>query len=209
MTFIDFLFYAFSFVLVVAGLRVITARSPVVAVLHLILAFFTASMLWMLLGAEFLALLLIVVYVGAVMVLFLFVVMMIDVVPDHLRAGIRIYMPIGLLVALVMVGELSAVLLVADQAPNAIILPEGYNNVLALGIAMYEQYTYPIQLGALILFVGMVAAIALTLQKRHNPKYVLVGQQLKVRSKDRVELVSMPAEVEPKEEALNKHEGEA
>ncbi|AIL33195.1 NADH-quinone oxidoreductase subunit J [Basilea psittacipulmonis] len=201
MTFTDFLFYVFSLILIVAGLRVITARSPIVAVLHLILTFFTASMLWMLLGAEFLSLLLIVVYVGAVMVLFLFVIMMIDTVPEQLRAGIKAYLPLGILVAVVMVSELGFVLASSFTDGSSIVLPEGYNSTLEVGKLMYQEYTYAIQIGALILFVGMIAAISLTLQKRHNPKYVLVGEQLKVRAKDRLTVVSMPAEVETKAEA--------
>ncbi|CCG17420.1 NADH-ubiquinone oxidoreductase, chain J [Taylorella equigenitalis 14/56] len=195
MTFTDILFYLLAIVLIYAGVRVVLARHPVVGVLHLILAFFNASMLWILIGAEFLGLLLIIIYVGAVMVLFLFVVMMVDVVPETLRKDFRTYLPIGLVVGGVMVAEIAFILGSAyldSSSPKS--WPDTYNNTLALGIEMYSKYSYPIQVGALILLVGMIAAIALTLRERKNRKYVLVSDQLKVEAKDRVRLVSLPSE---------------
>lgn len=200
--FSSFLFYILAAVLLYSGVRVVLARHPVVAVLHLILGFFTAAMLWILIGAEFLGLLLIVVYVGAVMVLFLFVVMMIDVVPESLRSGFRTFLPVGLVVGGLMVAEVAFVLGSAyldTSAPAA--LPANYNNTLALGIAMYTEYSFAIQVGALILLVGMISAIALTLRERKNRKYVLASDQLYVNAKDRVRLVNLTSEKEtPKQE---------
>ena len=160
MTFTTVLFYILAFVLVIAAFRVITARSPVTAVLHLILAFANAAMIWMLLGAEFLALLLVLVYVGAVMVLFLFVVMMLDIRIDSLRDGLKTYLPLGLVIGVVLVLEMAFVLGstwygVGPQAPVA----GDYNNARALGEVMYTQYVYAIEVGAALLLVGMVAAI--------------------------------------------------
>lgn len=200
--FSSILFYILAAVLLYSGVRVVLARHPVVAVLHLILGFFTAAMLWILIGAEFLGLLLIVVYVGAVMVLFLFVVMMIDVVPESLRSGFRTFLPVGLVVGGLMVAEVAFVLGSAYlDTPAPATLPVGYNNTLALGIAMYTEYSFAIQVGALILLVGMIAAIALTLRERKNRKYVLARDQLYVNAKDRVRLVNLKSEVEtPKQE---------
>lgn len=200
MTFTDILFYLLAIILLYASVRVVLARHPVVGVLHLILAFFTASMLWILIGAEFLGLLLIIIYVGAVMVLFLFVVMMVDVLPETLRKDFRTYLPIGLVVGGIMVAEIGFILGSAYfDTSSPMTWPETYNNALALGIEMYSKYSYPIQVGALILLVGMIAAIALTLRERKNRKYVLVSDQLKVQAKDRVRLVSLKSEprVEP------------
>lgn len=197
MIFSTVLFYILAVVLMIAGVRVVLSRHPVVAVLHLILAFFTAAMLWILIGAEFLGLLLIVVYVGAVMVLFLFVVMMIDVVPESLRSGFRTYLPLGLVVGGVMVAEIAFVLgSVYYGTPAPAALPADYNNTLELGKAMYTEYTFAIQVGALILLVGMISAIALTLRERRNRKYVLAKDQLHVKAADRVRLVNIKSELE-------------
>ncbi|MCQ9328961.1 NADH-quinone oxidoreductase subunit J [Pelistega suis] len=200
--FSSILFYILAAVLLYSGVRVVLARHPVVAVLHLILGFFTAAMLWILIGAEFLGLLLIVVYVGAVMVLFLFVVMMIDVVPESLRSGFRTFLPVGLVVGGLMVAEVAFVLGSAYlDTPAPAALPADYNNTLALGIAMYTEYSFAIQVGALILLVGMISAIALTLRERKNRKYVLASDQLYVNAKDRVRLVNLTSEKEtPKQE---------
>jgi NADH-quinone oxidoreductase subunit J len=201
MMFSSILFYILAAVLLYSGVRVVLARHPVVAVLHLILGFFTAAMLWILIGAEFLGLLLVVVYVGAVMVLFLFVVMMIDVVPESLRQGFRTFLPIGLVVGGLMVAEVAFVLGSAYlDTPAPATLPEGYNNTLALGIAMYSEYSFAIQIGALILLVGMISAIALTLRERKNRKYVLAKDQLYVNAKERVRLVNLKSEVEAPEQ---------
>jgi len=192
MTFISVLFYILAFVLVVAAFRVITARSPVTAVLHLILTFANAAMLWMLLGAEFLALLLVLVYVGAVMVLFLFVVMMLDIRVDHLRRGLKTYLPLGLIVGGIMVVEMAFVLFSSWGAagPHAAVAAD-YNNARALGQIMYTQYVYAVEVGAALLLVGMVAAIALTLRGRRDVKYNDPSAAVRVRAKDRFRMVKM------------------
>lgn len=197
MIFSTVLFYLLALVLVVAALRVITATSPVTGVLHLILVFFNASMIWMLQGAEFLALLLVVVYVGAVMVLFLFVVMMLDVRMEALRAGLKAYLPLGLVIGLVMVFEMAFVLAKTwmDAGPAAQVADD-YDNTLALGTAMYTDYVFAIQVGGVILLVGMIAAIALTLRRRSDVKRTRPSDQVKVRAQDRLRLVSIPSQTE-------------
>lgn len=195
MTVTTVLFYLFAAVLVVAAFRVVTARSPVTAAMHLVLSFFTAAMLWMLIHVEFLALLLVLVYVGAVMVLFLFVVMMLDINMTQLRTGARKYLPAGLVVAAIMVAEMAFVLTRTwwDPAASLPIPPEGYNNTLAVGTAMYGEYIYAIEVAAVLLLVGMVAAISLTLRRRTDVKRNTPSEQLKVKASDRIRLVSMPA----------------
>ncbi|EWM51616.1 NADH-ubiquinone/plastoquinone oxidoreductase chain 6 family protein [Bordetella holmesii 30539] len=191
------MFYLLAFVLVVAAFRVITARSPVTAVLHLILAFVNAAMLWMLLGAEFLALLLVLVYVGAVMVLFLFVVMMLDIRIDHLRHGLKTYLPLGLVVGLILVLEMGFVLFATwgDAGPQ-VAMAGDYNNARALGEAMYTQYVFGVEVGAALLLVGMVAAIALTLRRRRDAKYNDPVAAVRVKAKDRFRMVKMTAQSE-------------
>ncbi|MBO9356524.1 NADH-quinone oxidoreductase subunit J [Bordetella petrii] len=195
MTFTTVLFYILAAVLVIAAFRVITARSPVTAVLHLILAFANAAMLWMLLGAEFLALLLVLVYVGAVMVLFLFVVMMLDIRIDTLRRGLKTYLPLGLVIGAVLVVEMSFVLGATwhGAGPQAAVAGD-YNNTRALGEAMYTQYVYAVEVGAALLLVGMIAAISLTLRRRRDAKYNNPSAAVRVRAQDRFRLVSMPAQ---------------
>lgn len=194
--FSSILFYILAAVLLYAGTRVVLARHPVVAVLHLILGFFSAAMLWIIIGAEFLGLLLIVVYVGAVMVLFLFVIMMIDVIPESLRSDIRTFLPVGLVVGGMMVAEVAFVLWSSYvDTPHPAAVPEDYNNTLALGIAMYTEYSFAIQVGAFILLVGMISAIALTLRGRKNRKYVLAKDQLHVNAKERVRLVNIKSDM--------------
>ena len=192
MNFVTVLFYLLAFVLIVAAARVVTARSPVTAVLHLILTFFTAAMLWMLVGAEFLSLLLVIVYVGAVLVMFLFVVMMLDVRMDDLRAGFKAYLPLGIVIAAVMVLEMAFVLGTTWGAagPQAD-MGADYNNTRALGEAMYTDYVFAVQVGGVILLVGMVAAIALTLRKRSDVKRTYADQQVKVRATDRVRMANI------------------
>jgi NADH-quinone oxidoreductase subunit J len=203
------LFYVLSLILVVAAFRVILATSPVTAVLHLILVFFTAAMLWMLLQAEFLALLLVLVYVGAVMVLFLFVVMMLDIRMDTLRHGVKTYLPVGLVIGLIMVLEMAFVLgRTWFGAGPAAALPANYNNTHALGMAMYNQYIYAVEVGAVILLVGMISAIALTLRHRRDVKYQKPGDQVRVRARDRVRLVSIASQTEAPQPQAAEAQGE-
>ncbi|MER1966132.1 NADH-quinone oxidoreductase subunit J [Castellaniella sp. GW247-6E4] len=200
MTFDTVLFYILALVLVVAAFRVITATSPVTGVLHLILTFFTASMMWMLIQAEFLALVLVLVYVGAVMVLFLFVVMMLDMRTEGLKEGMRVYLPLGLGIGLIMVLEMAFVVLRSwGDAPPPVPLADDFDNTLALGATMYTDYVYAVEIGGLILLVGMISAIALTMRKRADYKRTHPSKQVRVRAADRVRLVSMPAQVEAKE----------
>jgi NADH-quinone oxidoreductase subunit J len=209
MNFVTVLFYLLAVVLVVAASRVVIARSPVTAVLHLILTFFTASMLWMLLGAEFLSLLLVIVYVGAVLVMFLFVVMMLDVRMDDLRAGFKAHLPVGLLVAAIMVLEMAFVLGTTWHAagPQAD-MGADYNNTLALGTAMYTDYVFAVQVGGVVLLVGMIAAIALTLRKRTDVKRTDAGKQVRVKARDRVRMANIQV---PKNSGASTHgaQGEA
>lgn len=202
--FITILFYVLAIVLVVAAFRVITASSPVTAVLHLILAFANAAMIWMLLGAEFLGLLLVLVYVGAVMVLFLFVVMMLDVKMEELRTQIKTYLPMGLIVGLIMVVEMSFVLATSwGQVGPAAEMGDDYNNARALGELMYTEYAYAVEVGAVLLLVGMIAAISLTLRKRRDVKYNDPAASVRVRAADRVRLVDLPSQ-----EAVNAKSGD-
>jgi NADH-quinone oxidoreductase subunit J len=191
-------FYSFAFILVVAALAVITARNPVHAALFLVLAFFTSAAIWIQLQAEFLAITLVLVYVGAVMVLFLFVVMMLDINLARLRAGFWSYLPIGAVVALVLVAEMIFILAQyyfgIEGAPLPDPLPEGYSNTKELGRLLYTQYVYPFEIAAVILLVAIVAAIALTLRRRKDSKHIDASRQVNVRSKDRVRIVSMPSE---------------
>jgi NADH-quinone oxidoreductase subunit J len=202
--FITILFYVLAIILVIAAFRVITASSPVTAVLHLILAFANAAMIWMLLGAEFLGLLLVLVYVGAVMVLFLFVVMMLDVKMEELRTQIKTYLPMGLIVGLIMVVEMSFVLATSwGQVGPAAEMGDDYNNSRALGELMYTEYAYAVEVGAVLLLVGMIAAISLTLRKRRDVKYNDPAAAVRVRSADRVRLVDLPSQ-----EAVNAKSGD-
>jgi len=197
MAFQAFVFYFFSAILVFAALRVITARNPVHAALFLVLAFFTSSAIWMQLQAEFLAIALVLVYVGAVMVLFLFVVMMLDINLARLREGFWNYLPLGGLVALLLVAEMVLVLggryAGFADAPAPPPLPAGYSNTKELGRLVYTEYVYPFEIAAVILLVAIVAAIALTLRRRKQSKYINPAQQISVRREDRVRIVSMPA----------------
>ncbi len=198
MEFKQLVFYVFSAVLVFAAGCVITVRNPVKAALFLVLAFFSAAGLWMLLQAEFLAIALVLVYVGAVMVLFLFVVMMLDINLVRLREGFGEYLPIGGLVAVLLVLEMSFIL--ASGPFDAASMPEpaaaaaGHSNTRELGRVLYTTYVYPFEIAALILLVAIVAAIALTLRRRKDSKYQDPASQLRVRREDRVRLVKMPAE---------------
>jgi NADH-quinone oxidoreductase subunit J len=191
-----FLFYIFAVITVLAALRVVTARNPVHAALFLVLTFCTAAAIWMLLKAEFLAITLVLVYVGAVMVLFLFVVMMLDINLDQIRQGFWRNLPVALFVGVVVVLELAAVLMhvfsgVRDvDAPPT---PAGYSNTKALGTLLYTEYVYPFEIAAVILLVAIVAAIALTLRGRKDTKYNDPSAAVRVRAADRVRIVKMPA----------------
>ena len=192
------LFYVFSTVLLFAAFRVVTARSTVHAVLFLVLAFFSAACLWMMLSAEFLAITLVLVYVGAVMVLFLFVVMMLDINADSFREGFWKHLPLAGLVGAVIALEMALVLRRGFQleapAPSARALEMG--NTKLLGIEIYTEYLYPLQLAAVLLLVAIVAAIALTLRGRKDSRHMDPSQQVRVKRADRVRLVKMDAVVE-------------
>ena len=216
------LFYAFSAVMLFASFRVITARNPVHAALYLVLAFFQASGIWMLLKAEFLSIVLVLVYVGAVMVLFLFVVMMLDINIDSIRQGFWKHFPLAATIGAVIALELAAVLLggfritepqkqVAAQviSPAAVsavapvdtasaadvghMVVAQVSNTKSLGVLLYTEYLYPVQVAALILLVALIAAIALTLRARKDSKFQNAGDQVRVKARDRVSLVKMDA----------------
>ena len=195
MTFQTFTFYAFAAILVFAGLRVITTRNPVHAALWLVLSFFTAAGIWLLLQAEFLAIALVLVYVGAVMVLFLFVVMMLDVNFDRLRQHFRSYVPLGVLVGTLVLLEMALVIVSsAIGIEGTLPPPPAGSNTKALGQLIYVDYVYAFEIAAVILLVAIVAAIALTHRERKASKYQDPGQQVKVRREDRVRIVQMPVE---------------
>ena len=187
------LFYLFGALLLFAGVRVVTARNPVHAALYLVLAFFTAAALWLLLRAEFLALTLIVVYVGAVMVLFLFVVMMLDVNMERLREGFWRNLPLALVVGGLMVFEMIGVLwgryYGTAREPTSTV-----SNTRQLGRVLYTDYVYAFEIAAVVLLVAIVAAIALTLRRRKDARSQDVNKQVAVKKKDRLRIISMPAE---------------
>ncbi len=196
------LFLVFAGVLLAAALGVITARNPVHAVLFLVLAFFSAACLWMLLRAEFLAIALVLVYVGAVMVLFLFVVMMLDINVDRMREGFWKHLPLAAVVGVAIALQLWLVLSqgkwmnMREAGPGII----GVNNIEALGRLMFTEYIYPVQVAGLILLVAMIAAVVLTLRRRKDTKSQRPGDQVRVTRGERVRLVSMPADVEGKQD---------
>ena len=190
------LFYLFAAVLLFAAFRVITARNPVYAALYLVLAFFQASAIWLLLRAEFLAISLVLVYVGAVMVLFLFVVMMLDINVDGLRQGFWKHFPlaagVGALIALEMAAVLMGGFRLAEPPRAAAGMAANSSNTLELGKLLYSEYLYPLEIAAVILLVAIVAAIALTLRTRKDSKYVNPSDQVRVKARDRVRIVQMP-----------------
>jgi NADH-quinone oxidoreductase subunit J len=197
MTVQNTVFYGFAAVLVFAALRVITAKNPVHAALFLVLAFFTSAGLWVQLEAEFLAIALVLVYVGAVMVLFLFVVMMLDINIARLRERFWSYLPLGGLIAVLLVAEMGAMLWFFSgfrDAPAPPTLPTDYSNTRELGRLLYTQYVYPFEIAAVILLVAIVAAIALTLRSRKRSKYQDPSAQINVRRQDRVRMVKMRSE---------------
>ena len=201
--FVQIVFYFLSAVLVGAAVMVITARNPVHAALYLVLAFFTSAGVWLLLEAEFLAIILVLVYVGAVMVLFLFVVMMLDINLAPLREGFIRYLPVGIAVAAIVVVELALVIGVSDfgfdSMPQPPAHPADYSNTREMGELLYTVYVYPFELAAAILLVAIVAAIALTMRRRTGVKTQDPSRQVEVRREDRIRIVQMPAE--PRERA--------
>jgi NADH-quinone oxidoreductase subunit J len=196
---VNVLFYVFGAILVLSALGVITARNPVHCALFLVAAFLNSAVIWLLLQAEFLALTLIVVYVGAVMVLWLFVVMMLDIDLEKLRQGFTRYAPLGALIALVVVAQIGLVVYVRklgldDAAGVALARPAGHSNTQELGHLLYTQYLYPFEIAAVILLVAIVAAITLTMRERPGQKVQDIGKQVAVRAQDRVRVVKMDAE---------------
>ncbi len=195
------LFYAFSLVLVFAAFRVITVRNPVYAVLYLVLTFFQASAIWMLLKAEFLSITLVLVYVGAVMVLFLFVVMMLDINPEALKRGFWKHFPFAAALLVLIIAQMAALLLLnfpeSEALPmrgiDGMPLPAGASNTMELGRMMYTSYLFPFEIAAVILLVAMVSAIALTMRKRKDSKAQPVPEQLRAKPADRMRLVKMEA----------------
>jgi NADH-quinone oxidoreductase subunit J len=194
------LFYAFAAVLLVAALGVITSRNPVHAVLFLVLAFVQSALLWLLIDAEFLAIALVLVYVGAVMVLFLFVVMMLDINVEELRTGFTRYLPVGVAVALIVVFEIGHVIWFKSQgvefmtAPQA--QPADYSNTKELGAVLYTQHVYAFEIASVILLLAIVAAITLTMRKRPGHKVQDIVKQVAVRREDRVRIVKVQASKE-------------
>ncbi len=193
------LFYVFSAVLLFAAFRVITARSTVHAALFLVLAFFSASCVWMLLQAEFLAITLVLVYVGAVMVLFLFVVMMLDLNSDGLREGFWKHLPLAGIVGAVIALEMALVLMRGFRVQNAPV-PSAKDvelgNTKLLGIEIYTDYLYPLQIAAVLLLVAIIAAIALTLRARKDSRHLDASIQVRAKKADRVRLVKIAPTIE-------------
>jgi NADH-quinone oxidoreductase subunit J len=198
--FTTFLFYAVSTVLVAAAIGVVTVRNPVHAALCLILSFVSSAVLWLLLEAEFLAVVLVLVYVGAVMVLFLFVVMMLDINIATLREGMLRYAPVGAIVGGIIVLELAYVIWFRNEGlPAAVTLvprDATYSSTEQLGQVLYTQYLYPFELAAMLLLLAIVAAILLTMRTRPGLKVQDVAAQVRVRRDDRVRIVPMKPESE-------------
>lgn len=192
---ITLLFYGFAAILVIAALGLITSRNPVHSALFLVLAFFQSAMLWLLMEAEFLAVVLLLVYVGAVMVLFLFVVMMLDINMERMREGYTRYMPLGIGVAVVVILEIGNVIWFRSQDLPFLTVPEphpaGYSNTKELGAVLYTEYVYAFELAAVVLLLAIVAAITLTMRRRPGLKTQNIAEQVAVRREDRVRLVQM------------------
>jgi NADH-quinone oxidoreductase subunit J len=191
------LFWFFSAILVIAALAVITSRNPVHSALSLVVCFVTSAAIWLLIEAEFLAVVLVLVYVGAVMVLFLFVVMMLDINTEALRSGFTKYAWLGWITAAIVVVEIVGVVTAKnmgiDVTKGAAPMPADYSNTTELGVALYTKYAYPFELAAVLLLVAIVAAIALTMRKRPNLKVQNVDAQTAVRASDRVRIIKMDA----------------
>lgn len=198
---VNVLFYVFASVLVASAFGVITARNPVHCALFLVFAFLNSAVIWLLLEAEFLAVTLVVVYVGAVMVLWLFVVMMMDIDVEKLRQGFTRYAPFGALIALIVIAQIGLVVWVRqlglEETPAPLPKPAGYSNTAELGHLLYTEYLYPFEVAAVILLVAIVAAITLTMRRRPGQKVQDVARQVAVRAQDRVRVVKMDAEKQP------------
>ncbi len=201
MTLVDLVFYFFAGMLLFAALGVIGSRNPVHSVLFLVLCFFSSSALWLLLEAEFLAIVLVLVYVGAVMVLFLFVVMMLDINLTMMREGFVRYLPVGALIALVMVVQMAWVVgdfgepaFSGEALQQAVRQPADYSNTEALGRVLYTEYVLPFEIASVILLVAIIAAIALTMRRRATTKYQTPGKQVQVERDDRLRIVEMESE---------------
>jgi NADH-quinone oxidoreductase subunit J len=194
------LFYAFAAVLLVAALGVITSRNPVHAALFLVLAFVQSAVLWLLIEAEFLAIVLVLVYVGAVMVLFLFVVMMLDINVEELRKGYTRYLPLGAAVALIVALEIGHVIWFRSQGLQFLTAPQGmpadYSNTKELGAVLYTQHVYAFEIASVILLLAIVAAITLTMRKRPGHKVQDIAKQVAVRREDRVRIVKVESSKE-------------
>ena len=194
-------FWVFSLVLIGASIGVITTRNPVQAALFLVLAFFNSAIVWMLMEAEFLAITLVLVYVGAVMVLFLFVVMMLDVNLVPLREGFSRFLPVGGLITALIVVQLVVLIRVkwfeVSNYAQPLPKPADYSNTEALGIAMYTDYLFQFEVAAMILLVAIIAAIALTMRRRPETKYQRPAQQVQVTKQDRLRVVTMNSDADP------------
>jgi NADH-quinone oxidoreductase subunit J len=194
------LFYAFAAVLLVAALGVIASRNPVHSALFLVLAFVQSAFLWLLIEAEFLALTLVLVYVGAVMVLFLFVVMMLDVNVEELRKGFTRYLPLGAAVALIVVLEIGHVVWFRSQGLRFLTAPQGqptdYSNTKELGAVLYTEHVYAFEIASVILLLAIVAAITLTMRRRPGLKVQDIAKQVAVRREDRVRIVKVESSKE-------------
>ena len=201
MSLVSILFYFFATVLVVSAAMVVTIRNPVKAALFLVLSFFSAACIWMTLEAEFLSIALVLVYVGAVMVLFLFVVMMLDIDIESMREGFSRNLPVGALVAGVMVVEFAVVMMSDRFDSQSLPRPVGhgpdYSNTKELGLVLYTDYVFAFEVAGLILLVAIVAAIVLPLRRRPGTRYQSPSDQVKVSKSDRRRIVSMPAEKRP------------
>lgn len=191
MSFELILLYLFATVLVLAALAVISVKNSVHAALFLVLTFFTSAALWLLLQAEFLAIALVLVYVGAVMVLFLFVVMMLDIKSEPLREGFIRYLPVGIIVAVAMLAEMIGLIGVRTMAITAPADPGGASNTAWLGNALFSQYLLPFEIAAVILTVALVAAIMLTLRRRVGTRHQNPAEQVAVKASERVRIVKM------------------
>lgn len=198
MSFFEIVFYAFSTLMVVSALGVVSVRNPVHSALFLVLTFFATSAIWLLLEAEFLAITLVLVYVGAVMVLFLFVVMMLDINIAQMRAGFMRYTPFGVAIAMLLIAQMVMVVGPENFGLDAFAIPAkhaaDYSNTKELGRILYTDYVYAFELAAVILLVAIVAAISLTMRRRPNTRYQKPGKQVQVLKEDRLRIVKMKSE---------------